>query len=245
MNFSLFRIRLAKLWISIIHPGCWKALSIGVAPTVEHFAVLRSLAVDGIIDVGANRGQFTLACRLALPGVPVVAFEPIPVEAAVYRKVHGHCSAITLIESALGERGGSAGLHLSQSADSSSLLPIGKMQTELFEHTGEVGTITVAVQRLDDLGCYWGGRAQQLLKLDVQGFELSVLKGAPETLKSCHHIYAECSEVMLYDGQALRSEVEAFLKAHGFTLRGRYNEQWNDGQLIQADYLFSRLASGG
>jgi FkbM family methyltransferase len=196
--------------------------------------------VDGVIDVGANRGQFTLACRAELPGIPIVAFEPIPAEAATFRRVHGQAAQVRLVESALGETAGQATLHMSQSADSSSLLPIGRRQTELFQNTAEVGTITVAVNRLDDLADYWQGRRHQLLKLDVQGFELNVLRGATATLQSCAYVYAECSEVALYDGQALRAEVEAFLKAHGFVVQGRFNDQMHEGQMIQADYLFAR-----
>lgn len=237
---DLLKLRLLKLWVSITRPSYWSALVAGVAPAVEHRGVLRSLNVDGIIDVGANRGQFSLACRFALPGVPVVAFEPIPKEAETFRKVHGARGEVTLIESALGEAKGAATLHLSKSADSSSLLPIGKKQVELFENTVEVGTITVPVHRLDDFASCWIGRRQQLLKLDVQGYELNVLRGATETLKTCAYVYAECSEVALYDGQALRAEVEAFLGTHGFKVQGRYNEQLDNGQLIQADYLFSR-----
>ena len=98
----------------------------------------------------------------------------------------------------------------------------------------------VPVQQLDKLPNHWDGRSQQLLKLDVQGYELQVLKGAVQTLKSCSHVYVECSEVALYDGQALRAEVEAFLVGQGFKLTGRYNPSMADGRLIQADYLFSR-----
>lgn len=236
-------LRLKKLGYSLAYPACWNALAVGVAPAVEHRAVLRSLAVDGIIDVGANRGQFTLACQLSMPDIPVVAFEPIPVEAATFRKVHHRRGHVCLIESALGEARGSAVLHLSQSADSSSLLPIGRKQNELFENTREIGTLDVPINRLDDYVSSWLGRNRQLLKLDVQGFELKVLRGALETLRSCTWVYVECSEVALYDGQALRPEVEAFLGEHGFMIQGRYNEQVSNGQLIQADYLFSRVVT--
>lgn len=237
---DLLKLRLIKLGTSFVHPSCWGALASGVAPAVEHRAVLRALAIDGVIDVGANRGQFTLACRLVLAGVPVVAFEPIPAEAAKFRKVHGGRPQVKLIECALGEFRGNAALHLSESADSSSLLPIGRKQTELFAHTAEVGTISVGVQRLDDFSEHWRGRVRQLLKIDVQGFELRVLRGATETLKSCAYVYAECSEVPLYDGQALRSEVESFLVEQGFARQARHNEQCSGGLLIQADYLFAR-----
>ncbi len=240
-SIILFQIRVHKLLVSLSHPECWRALAVGVAPSIEHHSVLRSLNIDGILDAGANRGQFSLACRLMHPGVPVVAFEPIPAEAAIFKKVHGGRSQVRLIESALGETKGTATLHLSKSADSSSLLPIGKRQAELFENTAEIGTLTVPVQRLDDLNENWPGRTRQLLKLDVQGFELNVLRGAVETLKSCAYVYAECSEVALYDGQALRLEVEDFLCEHGFIMKGRFNEQMDNGQLIQADYLFTRV----
>lgn len=236
---ELTRLRFAKLKLSLLHPVCWRPLTLGVAPAIEHLSLLRPLKVDGIIDVGANRGQFSLVCQLSHAGIPMVSFEPIPREAVTFRRVHGHRAHVKLIESALGESTGTATLHLSKSADSSSLLPIGKRQTELFENTAEVGTIQVSVQRLDDLGETWAGRTRQLLKLDVQGFELNVLRGAVETLRSCAYVYAECSEVALYDGQALRAEVEAFLGEHGFFLQRRHNEQMHDGQLIQADYLFS------
>jgi FkbM family methyltransferase len=175
-----------------------------------------------------------------LPGVTVVAFEPIPSEASTFHKVHGSIPYIKLIESALGETSGSAILHLSKSADSSSLLPIGSRQRELHHNTSEVGTIEVPIQRLDDLDVYWHPKKRFLLKLDVQGYELNVLKGAQEALKHCAYVYAECSEVPLYDGQALRPEVQSFLEARGFTLQGRYNEQWDKECLIQADYLFAR-----
>jgi hypothetical protein len=75
----------------------------------------------------------------------------------------------------------------------------------------------------------------------VQGYELNVLRGATETLRSCAYVYAECSEVPLYEGQALRSEVSQFLQLHGFAEQGGFNHSHHEGQLIQADYLFARV----
>ena len=132
MDLELLGLRLRKLAVALGHTRCWPALALGVTPSVEQLGVLRSLSVDGVIDVGANRGQFTLACQLVHPGVPVVAFEPIPAEAQTFRRVHGASPQVLLVQSALGETPGSATLHLSQSADSSSLLPIGRRQTEIF-----------------------------------------------------------------------------------------------------------------
>jgi hypothetical protein len=46
--------------------------------------------------------------------------------------------------------------------------------------------------------------------------------------------------VPLYTGQALHPEIESFLSAEGFRPRQRANEQWVEGNLIQADYLWAR-----
>ena len=240
IKMRLAWLRMRKILSMMLDREFFKLFWYRVAPTIEHEDVIRPLVIDGVIDVGANRGQFTKMCRTAHPGIPVVAFEPNPSEARIFRALHCACSDVELIECALGESMGTAMLHLSRRADSSSLLPIGLRQTEIFKSTEEVGCIEVPVSPLDDFSARWSGRREQLLKLDVQGFELSVLRGAVETLRSCNYVYAECSEISLYVGQALRPEIDAFLMECGFLCQSRHNEQWDGRQLVQADYLYSR-----
>jgi FkbM family methyltransferase len=235
-----YTLRLRKILFMVIRPHCWRALALGVAPPIEHMRILRGLRCDLVLDVGANRGQFSFMSRLLYPQVPIHAYEPLGSEAQVFRKVHGGCPWVTLHEIALGEQTGTAELHVSGRADSSSLLPIGELQARFFPSTEEVGTQTVEVKRLDDLREHWAPARSALLKLDVQGFELNVLRGAVATLRSCAYVYAECSEVSLYEGQALRVEVSSFLAEQGFKQKGSCNSQWHDGNLIQADYLFAK-----
>ena len=236
---NLLKLRLRKLFYCIIDPFFWRALKVGVAPAIEHKEALGGLVVDGIIDVGANRGQFSLLCGRLFPSVSIVAVEPIPTEAAKFKKINRRSRNVDLVQTALGDYNGLAALHLSKDTDSSSLLPITKLQTSLFENTREVDQLTVPVSRLDDMAQRWRCRKKQLLKIDVQGFELQVLRGGIETLKSCAYVYVECSEVSLYEGQALREEVEEFMNSHGFRRIGRHNEHWDGDQLVQADYLFA------
>jgi FkbM family methyltransferase len=238
---KLFRLRLAKAWFAATHRGCWRALSLRVVPTIEHRGLIASLQIDQLIDVGANRGQFSLMTRLEHPNIPIYGFEPLPSEGKVYRQVFARDAMVTLHEMALGDTIGTAEIHLSRRADSSSLLPIGDMQTKLFPRTDEIGTLRVRVVTLDDLQDVWGPARNALLKLDVQGFELSVLKGAKCALKNCAYVYAECSEIPLYTGQALFPEVAAFLNDEGFKPVRRVNEQWVNGNLVQADHLFARV----
>lgn len=235
-------LQVRKLLVSIMHPECWGPLLLKVAPTIDHLPILRGMEVGAIIDVGANRGQFALACRVAKLDVPIFAFEPIPGEAAVFGKVHQGCPSVRLFRTALGPEEGTATLHLSGRADSSSLLEIGEAQATIFAGTSEVSTITVPVKLLDSFAGEWERYSNMLLKLDVQGFELKVLEGAIETLEKCRYVYAECSEKELYVGQALYGEVASFLNRHGFRLKSRHNDFIRDGQLIQADYLFERVS---
>ena len=237
---DLMCLRFAKVWFALTRPRCWRALARGVAPSIEHREVLQNLDCDLVLDVGANRGQFTLMMRLLHPRVPVHAYEPLPTEAAVYRAVHGGQAGIELHELALGDQPGTAELHVSSRADSSSLLPIGELQAKFFPSTAEVGTKSVHVATLDSLDCHWKEATRALLKIDVQGVELNVLRGATAALRHCALVYVECSDVPLYDGQALRPEVEGFLQAQGFSPHGRFNHSFVNGRLVQADYLFDR-----
>jgi FkbM family methyltransferase len=237
---DLLPLRLSKIGFALANPRYWPALARGVAPSVEHRKLLSGLQVDLLLDVGANRGQFSLMARHLHPNLPIHAYEPLAAEAAIYRAVFGGQAGIELHELALGDRAGMAELHVSGRPDSSSLLPIGELQVRIFPSTAEVASRRVEVATLDGLPGHWRSAQRALLKLDVQGFELNVLRGATAALRHCAFVYAECSEVPLYTGQALRAEVEGFLRLQGFSLRGRLNPSFADGKMIQADYLFGR-----
>jgi hypothetical protein len=103
----------------------------------------------------------------------------------------------------------------------------------------ESGQLQVPIKRLD--ACVSKPLPRPiLLKIDVQGFELEVLKGATDLLPQIDSIYVEASFVELYEGQALHEEIAQFLTAAGFRLEGRYNTHFHQGQPVQADLLFRR-----
>ena len=83
----------------------------------------------------------------------------------------------------------------------------------------------------------------RLLKIDVQGFELEVLRGAGESLVLVDQVFVECSFVELYDGQALADEVVCYLRDAGLRLVGVYGVVTSaNGSSLQADFLFQRNA---
>jgi FkbM family methyltransferase len=216
------------------------ALRHGVVPSLEHQALLRALGPTLVFDVGANRGQFSLDVRRALPNARVVAFEPLGPEAALYRSILGTTPNWVLHQVALGERRDVLDLHVSAARDSSSLLPIGQRQGELFPGTGEVGTERVEVRTLDDFLDEIVGPQPALLKIDVQGGELSVLRGGRQALERFRWVYVEISFMELYEGQPLADEVVDHLRVRGFRLAGVGRPSVVAGMPVQVDALFER-----
>lgn len=82
-----------------------------------------------------------------------------------------------------------------------------------------------------------------LLKIDVQGAELHVLRGAENTIKKTDYIWIEISFKPLYEKSAVFYDVYTFLNERGFImisiLEGYKNSK---GELLQADCLFKKTA---
>jgi FkbM family methyltransferase len=239
--FTQTKARIIKLYECLIDPAFRKALFIhGVAAAPEHRHVLGP-ELATVVDIGANRGQFCLAVRRWAPGARVFSFEPISGPATRFRKVFQEDLQVVLHQAAIGPRTGDATIHVSAADDSSSLLPISKVQESLFPGTGEIRTETIRVGRLSDFISAKDIVAPTMLKLDVQGFELEALCGCEDLLDRFTFVYAECSFVELYSGQALADEVIAWLRERGFKLSGAYNMQYDrNGRAIQSDFLFCR-----
>jgi len=220
------------------------ALRLGAAAGVEHEAVLKALAPDTVVDIGANRGQFALAVRRCAPNARIISFEPLEGPAAVFRKVFAHDTRTKLHTVAVAPEDGIRTIHISGRDDSSSLLPITDLQNQLFPGTAETTTHVISSAPLDKHVAAGDLQGQTLLKIDVQGFEMPVLQGCDKLLPSFSHIYAECSFVELYAGQAFASDIIAYLAARRFALTGIFNVAYDSrGAAIQADFLFTRTGT--
>ena len=220
-------------------PALLTPLRHGSAAAVEHEVSLSLIKPATIVDVGANVGQFSLIASAIHPQAQIFGFEPLPRAADVYEKVFAGRSNVTLFRHALGERAGTATLNLAGADDSSSLLPISDAMVSLYPQTRTVGKISVNVRPLRDV--LPEIVAPALLKIDVQGAELEVLKGCGEMLAAFDHIYVELSFTELYLGQPLASEVICYLAGRQFTVCGVYNVSTvAGGASVQADFLFQR-----
>ena len=240
MNINKIKKLLAILKSSVFR----KALFKGAAAATEHFSVLKNLGCDFVADVGANRGQFALISRKLFPDACIHSFEPLDEPAKIFESVFNTDNNIHLHRCAIGSENTTMTIHVSERDDSSSLLPIGHNQSELFPHTGESETRITLVKPLNNVIYVDDITKNSLLKIDVQGYELEVLKGCNTALNKFLYVYVECSFIELYEGQAFASEVIDFLYKKYFVLVGVYNMCYDEeGKAIQADFLFKKLAA--
>lgn len=212
----------------------------GVFAGAEHYSVLNP-EFKTIIDIGANKGQFALACREWAPQARIISFEPLKSPAKIFKALFSKDAKVFLHEAAIGSQTQRSVIHVSAHEDSSSLLPIGPNQISLYPGTEEKGVIEIDVAPLSSHLMPEDIKSPAMLKLDVQGFEMEVLKGCESMIEKFDFIYCECSFIELYSGQKLAYEIIAWLHKRHFNFVGIFNTSYDaKGQAIQADFLFKQ-----
>jgi FkbM family methyltransferase len=189
-----------------------------------------------IIDGGASTGNTSRQFVQDYPQAQIHAFEPIPAALEKLKAALAGSPNVQIHPKALGASNQSMTFHVLQRHTSSSLLS--PTSLNLHYHPDEMQLaqdIQVEMVRLDSVF----QQSADLLKLDLQGYELEALKGAGEWLQQVKIITTEVEFVPLYEGQPLFSEIELYLRERGFYLFNLY-ELWThpDGQLTAGDAVF-------
>ncbi len=174
-----------------------------------------------IVDVGAQEleNEDHIYAPLTRHGLPyrIVGFEPQQDKIEASRR-NNPDSRVTLYPTFIGD-GERHTFHINNDDATSSLLPFNRALTSRLrdlDHLETVATEDVATSRLDEVLADL--EAVDFLKLDIQGFELPVLRHATRVLARTNVVHCEVSFAPIYQDQALFSEIETLLRAAGFYL---------------------------
>lgn len=217
----------------------WDALTHGVMPGIEHISAIRRLHPRTLIDLGANKGQFSLAARRLFPEISIHAFEPIAAERAKLKSVL-KSARLKIYPVAVGRQAGTQKFFVTSRLDSSSLLKPADSQNEAFG-VSLVSVHCVEVVRLADVINLAELPRPVLLKIDIQGGELDALVGAGSDLSYIDYVYCEVSFLPLYEDQPQASDIICYLCERGFSVSGVFNQAVTGAfGPTQADVLFHR-----
>ena len=190
------------------------------------------------IDVGGNVGAWTRMCRRIFPEARLLTIEPQANLQGQLRETARQLGNVTVAQTLLGARPAAAvPFHVYQHSGMSSVF--------LDAEASPVGTTAIDMTTLDELVAAEAFPSAQLMKLDVQGSELEVLRGGTHTLADAEVVLVEVSLLPLYEGAPILHEVVAFLADSGFAAYDFLSERRRprDQALFQTDMLFVRRAS--
>jgi FkbM family methyltransferase len=217
-------------------------------PTSDHerlrSRLLQEHRIDLVLDVGANEGSFALALRASGYAGRIVSFEPL---ARVFGKLENRSQLDEKWESlqlAVGLKPETATLNVAGNWASSSLLPMNARHEVAEPRSTYIASEQCEVVTLDSLGpplIELTDRAY--LKVDVQGSELDVLRGAEKVLGQVQVIQAELSLLPLYDGAPLLESMVSYLDERSFALLGVTPAfvDGTTGAILQVDGIFARV----
>jgi FkbM family methyltransferase len=198
-----------------------------------------------VFDVGAFVGKYAESVREYFPAATLHCFEPFPESFGKLQRNLAGTANIFAHPFALSSEKGRVKFYSHQKPGTNSLLPTdaqgpGWSPAGALEARGEVEVETTT---LDEFCAGQGIDHIDLLKLDTQGAEVKVLRGAQRMLaeKRVDLIFAEVNFVPIYQGQAFFHDVCAQLHPHGFRLFDLYGLRYSPaGQIKWGDALFVR-----
>jgi FkbM family methyltransferase len=167
------------------------------------------LKLESFWDVGANIGHYTWLLKSAAPKLRAVLFEPSPQNADLVRATleRNHLPSVELIAAGAGDCNGSGYLRVDSLAGATSTLDHSAKQTFEEEHFGiPAERIPIPVVTIDNERPRHA--RVDLLKIDVEGYEAAVLRGARRTVAAdqpvlfmeCFHPGHACLEPLEREG---------------------------------------------
>ena len=216
-------------------------------PLQDHLRLtLPSLGVDCVFDVGANRGQFGEELRTIGYEGWIVSFEPNPEAAASVGEQAAQDPKWRVLPVALGETTGTQSLHVFQGSKLSSVLDLNAYAKKTFgTDARSVREDTVEMDRLDSVFDRLRGELgfrRPFLKMDTQGYDLHVLRGAEGCWEELVGLMTEVSLKPIYEGMPDITESLDAVREAGFDVTGLFPvcRDRRTGAVIEMDCVARR-----
>ena len=196
--------------------------------------------VNVIFDVGANRGNTTLKYSQIFPNAEIHSFEPFPKSYEVFINLHKDNLNVNINKYALSSNIGTSILNVNESVDTNSFLESKKIGANSDKSCVSVGQISIKTNTIDNYCLKNNIMEIDILKIDVQGSEIEVLKGALNMLKNgrIKLIYLETYFKQQYVNQPLFHDLSKFLYNHNFSFQDIYDPYFSNNNMIWCDSIF-------
>lgn len=178
------------------------------------------------VDVGAHDGKFTELLLTTLDAPVVHAFEPAPEPFARLHRRYATTPGVKPVNAGLSDQSGRLAFNVYDNQALNSFLPLTQKKDHAFGNPALLRRSEVNVLRLDDYAAEMKLAEIDLLKIDTQGFELHVLRGASHLLAAgrVRAVLVELSFTPLYAGQVWAHELMACLFGHNLHLVDFYEK---------------------
>lgn len=158
-----------------------------------------------VLDIGAFEGEWTLMCRNIFSDANYLMFEAQETKTEILQRLKSN--SIDFHIGLLGPIGNEKSKFYVNETVSSALPESAKENQEYIE---------IPMYTVDDVLSKKGITKADFVKLDVQGFELEVLKGATKTLENAEVVLMEVSLIEINKGAPLINEVMKFMTDRNF-----------------------------
>ena len=204
-------------------------------------AMLKRHDINCVIDVGAHHGWFSRRLRRSGYTGRIIAFEPIPDNAALIEHWAAGDPKIVVRRFAIGDVAESKTFNVLSTASGGNTMSSFLEPTIGFADRKE---IPVEVRRLDDLLDTLlpaGEEARIFLKIDTQGFDMAVMRGAARWLGSIKAIQSELSVIPIYRDMPSYREALALYEDMGFGMVDLLVvNRTSDGRVLEFDCRMAR-----
>lgn len=183
--------------------------------------MMHRLGIDFVLDVGANDGTYASELRRDGYAGRIWSFEPLQEAFAELNRSAATDDLWKAINCACGAEAGSAKINVAKNGYSSSLLPMLGAHFANAPDAEYISQEEISVCSLDEsVTPSLDAEDKVWLKIDTQGYEAEVLKGATRLLPHVRALECELSLVPLYEGQLLVDGMIALIYQMGFRMVG-------------------------